>query len=87
MGFGSTRSGMVSNCTSVCCPSRLARGNSSKRTRSETSSNCLCTNDTAPGTEDLSESRIDAMTRHVDRQLGGVATSAQHREGRTITAA
>jgi hypothetical protein len=42
-GFGSTRSRMVSNFTSACCTSSLARGNSQGRTHSETSSNYLCT--------------------------------------------
>ena len=37
--FGSTRSRMVNNFTSACCASRLARGNSRKRTHSEASSN------------------------------------------------
>jgi hypothetical protein len=36
---------MVRNHTSACCTSRLARGNAHKQTHSETSSNCLCTND------------------------------------------
>jgi Bacterial regulatory proteins, tetR family len=44
-GFGSTRSRMVSNCTSACCTSRLARGNAQRQTHSETSSNYRCTND------------------------------------------
>jgi hypothetical protein len=42
-GFGSTRLRMVSNFTSACCTSRVARGNSQGRTHSETSSNYLCT--------------------------------------------
>ena len=42
---GPTRSKMVSNCTSACCTSRLARGNAQQQTHSETSSNYLCTND------------------------------------------
>jgi hypothetical protein len=36
---------MVSNFTSACCGSRLARGNAQGQTHSETSSNYLCTND------------------------------------------
>jgi serine/threonine protein kinase, bacterial len=36
---------VVSNCTSACCTSRLARGNSQQLTHSETSSNYLCIND------------------------------------------
>jgi len=44
-GFGSTRSRMVSNFTSTCCTTRLARGNAQQQTHSETSSNYLCTND------------------------------------------
>ncbi len=43
-GFGSTRSRTVSNFTSACCTSRLARGNAQGQTHSETSSNYLCTN-------------------------------------------
>jgi hypothetical protein len=35
---------MVSNFTSACCTSRLARGNAEEQTHSETSSNYLCTN-------------------------------------------
>jgi hypothetical protein len=46
--FESTRSRMASHCTSACCASRLARGNAQEQTHSETSSNCLCTNDGAP---------------------------------------
>ncbi len=38
-------SAAVSIFTSACCASRLARGNASGRTHSETSSNYLCTND------------------------------------------
>jgi hypothetical protein len=44
-GFRSTRSRMVSNFTSACCTSRLARGNAQGQTHSQTSSNYLCTND------------------------------------------
>ena len=44
-GFRVDHLRMVSNCTSACCTSRLARGNSKGRTHSETSSNYLCTND------------------------------------------
>jgi hypothetical protein len=36
---------MLSNCTSACGTSRLAYGNTQEQTHSETSSNCLCTND------------------------------------------
>src|SRR5271156_5986811 len=43
--FGSTRSRMVSNFTSACCTSCLARGNAQGQTHSETSSNYLCIND------------------------------------------
>ena len=35
----------MSNFTSACCTSRLARGNASGRTHREASSNYLCTND------------------------------------------
>ena len=41
----SGRPRMVSNCTSACCTSRLARGNAQEQTHSEASSNYLCTND------------------------------------------
>jgi hypothetical protein len=44
-GSASRNSLMVSNCTSACCTSRLARGNAQEQTHSETSSNYLCTND------------------------------------------
>src|SRR5271166_1809372 len=42
---GRRASRMVSNFTSACCTSRLARGNAQGQTHSETSSNYLCTND------------------------------------------
>jgi hypothetical protein len=46
-GFGSTRSRIASNCPSACCTSRLGRGNAQQQTHRKTSSNYLCTNDTA----------------------------------------
>src|SRR5277367_5529370 len=53
-GFGSTRSRMVSNCTSAWCTSRLDRRNSQGRTHSKTSSNYVCTND-GLGNEDSAQ--------------------------------
>jgi hypothetical protein len=42
---GYLRPMLMSNFTSACCTSRLARGNAQEQTHSQTSSNYLCTND------------------------------------------
>jgi hypothetical protein len=46
---------MVSNFTSACCTSRLARDNAQGQIHSETSSNYLCTNGVSSGEGDRIE--------------------------------
>ena len=50
----------VGNFTSACCASRLARGNASERTHSDTSSNYLCTNGARgrPHSEERRDARL-----------------------------
>jgi hypothetical protein len=66
---------LMSNFTSACCTSHLARGNAQEQTHRQTSSNYLCTNVPSGGCGDSSAERefpSDNVYRRDDRGIVGV---------------